>query len=107
MLSQAIRNPRQEFADLVGGALVCAVFGAILLSLTPRVVPAAADVGFVWLIAILLHARSSLAWIEQAVDYLHLDCPACSHSFHGYPDRLPRPSRTRCAHCGTELPGAF
>jgi hypothetical protein len=58
------------------------------------------DVGFVFAIALVLHASGFVRFARRTADFLEIECPQCSESFHGVPDRLPRPFRTRCAHCG-------
>lgn len=101
---QAPTHPslRRDYVALIGQFLLCAAAAGVLLGVAPRVASAASDVVFVWLLAIVLHARASLQFVDQAVAYLHLDCPHCHESVHGFPEHLPRISRQSCANCGAD-----
>ena len=94
---------QRAYVAVLGQLIVCAAAAGVLLGVAPRIADASADAICVWLLATTLHALASLRFVDHAVAYLHLDCPKCHQSVHGFPERLPRYSRDQCAHCGTEV----
>ena len=74
---------------------------ALLLALVARKLPGARpDAGVVYFIVLALHGFGVLRFAQRAAEFFELECAHCSESFHGRPDRLPRPFRSHCASCG-------
>ena len=61
------------------------------------------DTSFFFVVILALHALGVGRFWIRAEAFLAFECPECSESFHGFPDRLPRPYRSHCAECGTTL----
>lgn len=96
-------DPRSTFAWLAWQLMLCTVTAGVLLGVLPLLTGAGVNAAMIWLSATLFHAVATLRLVDDAVDFLNLDCPKCSESFHGFPDQLPRPSRHECANCGADF----
>ena len=91
---------RVAWVQLLLEATVGLAAGVLLLRIA-EVLPAhRPDGAFLLAVVLLLHASAALRFFQRASDFFELECPHCAESFHGLPDRLPLPFRTRCAHCG-------
>ena len=102
-----IREARTEAArpegswGLVLSELVLIVaMSAALLALVWRVPGGRADADFLLLIIVGLYVAAFARFAMRIASFLSYTCPACAENFHGCPERLPRPFRRRCAHCG-------
>lgn len=90
---------RRAWTQLTLEGTALAAAGALLYRIGLQIPDTRPDLGFVFLVAALLHASGFLRFVRRAADFIGLECPHCEQSFHGVPDRLPRPFRSRCAHC--------
>ena len=91
------------WVHLIGQGVLCCILGLCLLLCVPYLPAARPEIGGAWGVALAVHALASLRLFSAASDFLLLECPSCSESFHGLPEQLPRPFRTCCAACGEEL----
>lgn len=91
---------RGTWVQLTLEAIVFVLMGVLLGLVALQIPDVRLDAGIVFAIALALHAGGLLRFARRTADFLDLQCPQCSESFHGLPEQLPRPFRTRCAHCG-------
>jgi hypothetical protein len=96
-------EPRLGWTQLLFEAAVLAAVSLLLLAVAAQVPGQRADTGFVFFLVLSLHAWGVGRFWIRAEAFLAFECPECSESFHAFPDRLPRPYRTRCAGCGAGL----
>jgi hypothetical protein len=94
---------RLGWTELLSEAAVLAVVSLILLIVATLLPEKRSDAGFVFFLVLALHALGAGRFWIRAEVFLAFECPACSESFHGFPERMPRPYRARCATCGTDL----
>lgn len=91
---------RGTWAQLTLESTVLAGTGLLLARIARDIPDVRLDAGIVFAIALALHGGGILRFARRCADFLDLECPHCAESFHGLPERLPRPFRTHCAHCG-------
>ncbi len=91
---------RGAWVQLTLEASVFSAIGVLLAMIGLQLPAARADAGLVFAIVVVLHAWGVVRFARRAADFFDIECPHCAESFHGLPDRLPRPFRTRCAQCG-------
>jgi hypothetical protein len=96
-------KPGTSWLTLILEALVVCAIAAVLALVTLRLPDGRSDAGFVFAIALGLHAAGVLRFTRRLSEFLELECPSCRQSFHDFPERLPRPLRHGCAHCGARL----
>ena len=72
----------------------------VVATLTPN---QRSDVGFVFFLILALHGWGVGRFFVRIEAFLAFECPKCLESFHGFPDRIPRPYRQHCARCGAGL----
>jgi len=96
-------GPHLGWTQLLSEAAVLTAVSLLLLAVAALVPSHRSDTGFVFVLVLALHAWGVGRFWIRAEAFLAFECPECSESFHAFPDRLPRPYRTRCAGCGASL----
>jgi hypothetical protein len=91
---------RGVWLQLTLEAVVFTGIGVLLAVLARQLPGARADAGVVFAMLLVLHGCGVVRFAREAAEFFELECPHCAESFHGLPDRLPRPFRTHCARCG-------
>lgn len=87
---------------LISEYLLFALVTVLFLVLGMRVPDGRADLSFLVLVGMGLHAFAMLNLAERTQRFLARECGVCHQNFHGFPDRYPVPFRRRCAHCGAD-----
>jgi hypothetical protein len=100
---ETAKRPNATWLQLSLEVMVFSGIGVLLCLAGARIPDGRADAGFVFAILVALHAGGVVRFVLRASEFLELECPVCTHSFHGLPDRLPKPFRRHCAHCGSHL----
>jgi hypothetical protein len=95
--------PRLGWTQLLFEVGVLAIVSLLLLVVAARVPNQRPDAGFVFFLVLVLHAWAVGRFWIRAEAFFGFECPECEESFHGFPERLPRPYRKRCAGCGAQL----
>ena len=91
---------RGAWIQLTLEASVFSGIGVLLAMIGLQLPSTRPDAGVVFAAVVVLHAWGVVRFAQRAADFFDIECPHCAESFHGLPDRLPRPFRTRCARCG-------
>lgn len=91
------------WGSVAGELTLLLAFSAALFAVARELAAPRADLHFLFLVVVGLHALATSRFCIRVADFLALECPSCSASYHGYPDSLPRPFRKGCAHCGATL----
>jgi len=94
---------RLGWTQLLSEAAVLGAVSLLLLVVATLLPNQRSDTGFVFCLALALHAWGVGRFWIRAEAFLGFACPECSESFHGFPERIPRPYRKHCAECGARL----
>jgi len=91
------------WAQLLSEAAVLGIVSLLLLVVAALTPNQRSDAGFVLFLVLALHAWGVGRFWVRVEAFLAFECPACLESFHGFPDRMPRPFRRHCARCEASL----
>jgi hypothetical protein len=91
------------WTQLLSEAAVLGIVSLLLLLVATLTPNQRSDAGFVFFLILALHAFGVGRFWIRAEAFLAFECRACTESFHGFPDRIPRPYRQHCAQCEASL----
>jgi hypothetical protein len=91
------------WTQLLTEAAVLGIVSLLLLFVAALTPDQRSDTGFFFFLILALHAFGVGRFWIRAETFLAFECPSCLESFHGLPDRIPRPYRRHCAQCEASL----